>query len=173
VLRALVFVVGVAAAAAGPLPARAADGSGLFIQNCLMCHQSGAVGLPGQFPRLAGRIAAISSQPKGRAYLIDVLTYGMAGKITVDDQSIVGLMPPFAQLSNDDVAGVLSYIQSLDVSPGGDPLGGTPPGGAPRTAAPPVFTAREVQAGRSATTVKSATDVRAERQSLEDAKIIQ
>ena len=165
-LRALVFVIGMAAAAAGP--ARAADGSGLFIQNCLMCHQSGAVGLPGQFPRLAGRIAAISSQPKGRAYLIDVLTYGMAGKITVDDQSIVGLMPPFAQLSNDDVAGVLSYIQSLDVSPGG-----APPAGAPRAAAPPVFTAREVQAGRSASTVKSATDVRAERQSLEDAKIIQ
>ena len=156
-------MVGVAAAAAGPLPARAADGSGLFIQNCLMCHQSGAVGLPGQFPRLAGRITAISSQPKGRAYLIDVLTYGMAGKITVDDQSIVGLMPPFAQLSNDDVAGVLSYVQSLDVS-----LGGTP-----RRGPPPVFTAEEVRAGRSATTVRSATDVRAERQSLEDAKIIQ
>jgi mono/diheme cytochrome c family protein len=163
VLRSLVFVIGMAAAAAVPVAARAADGSGLFIQNCLMCHQSGAVGLPGQFPRLAGRIAAISSRPKGRAYLIDVLTYGMAGKITVDDQPIVGLMPPFAQLSNDDVAGVLSYVQSLDVSPGGDPRGG----------APPAFTAEEVRAGRSATRVKSATDVRAERQSLEDAKIIQ
>lgn len=162
-LRSLVFVIGMAAAAAGPLPARAADGSGLFIQNCLMCHQSGAVGLPGQFPRLAGRIAAISSRPKGRAYLIDVLTYGMAGKITVDDQPIVGLMPPFAQLSNDDVAGVLSYVQSLDASPGGAPRGGPPP----------VFTAEEVRAGRSAASVKSATDVRAERQSLEDAKIIQ
>jgi mono/diheme cytochrome c family protein len=168
VLRALVFVVGVAAAAAGPLPARAADGSALFIQNCLMCHQSGAVGLPGQFPRLAGRIAAIGSRPKGRAYLIDVLTYGMAGKITVDDQPIVGLMPPFAQLSNDDVAGVLSYVQSLDVS-----LGGTPPGGAPLGGTPPLFTAEEVRARRSATSVKSATDVRAERQSLEDAKIVQ
>ncbi len=161
--RVLVFLVCLAAAAAGTLPARAADGSGLFIQNCLMCHQSGAAGLPGQFPRLAGRIAAISSRPKGRAYLIDVLTYGMVGKITVDDQPIVGLMPPFAQLSNDDVAAVLSYVQSLDISPGGAPLGGTPP----------VFTAEEVRAGRSASTVKSATDVRAERQSLEDAKIIQ
>jgi mono/diheme cytochrome c family protein len=172
-LRALVFVVGVAAVAAGPLPARAADGSGLFIQNCLMCHQSGAVGLPGQFPRLAGRIAAISSRPKGRAYLIDVLTYGMAGKITVDDQPIVGLMPPFAQLSNDDVAAVLSYVQSLDVSLGGTPPGGAPLGGTPPGGPPPAFTAEEVRAGRSATRVKSATDVRAERQSLEDAKIIQ
>lgn len=172
-LRALVFVVGGAAAAAGPLSARAADGGGLFIQNCLMCHQSGAVGLPGQFPRLAGRIAAISSRPKGRAYLIDVLTYGMAGKITVDDQPIVGLMPPFAQLSNDDVAGVLSYVQSLDVSPGGAPLSGTPSGGAPPAKSPAAFTAEEVRAGRSSAAAKSATDVRAERQSLEDAKIIQ
>ena len=155
-LRTLLSLVGFAALAAGPLPSRAADGSGLFTQNCLMCHQAGAVGLPGQFPRLAGRIGAISSQPKGRAYLIDVLTYGMAGKITVDDQSIVGLMPPFAQLSNDDVAGVLSYVQSLGDAP---------------TATPAAFTAEEVRAGR-ANTVKTPTDVRAERQSLEDAKLV-
>jgi mono/diheme cytochrome c family protein len=127
VLRTLLFLAGFAAVAAGPLPSRAADGSGLFTQNCLMCHQAGAVGLPGQFPRLAG-----------------------------DDQSIVGLMPPFAQLSNDDVAGVLSYVQSL-----GDPPAGTPA----------AFTAEEVRAGRT-NTAKSPTDVRAERQSLEDAKII-
>jgi mono/diheme cytochrome c family protein len=166
VLRALLCVVGLAAVAAGPMPSRAADGSGLFTQNCLMCHQAGAVGLPGQFPRLAGRIAAISSQPKGRAYLIDVLTYGMAGKITVDDEPIVGLMPPFAQLSNDDVAGVLSYVQSLRSQQGGELSGGEPPRGTPSA-----FTAEEVRAGR-ANTVKTASDVRAERRSLEDAKII-
>jgi mono/diheme cytochrome c family protein len=161
VLRTLLFLAGFAAVAASPVPSRAADGSGLFTQNCLMCHQAGGVGLPGQFPRLAGRIGAISSQPKGRAYLIDVLTYGMAGKITVDDQSIVGLMPPFAQLSNDDVAGVLSYVQSL-----GDLRGGDPPAGTPAA-----FTAEEVRAGR-ANTVKTPTDVRAERQSLEASKIV-
>jgi mono/diheme cytochrome c family protein len=156
-LRALLSVVGLAAVVAGPLPSRAADGGDLFTQNCLMCHQAGAVGLPGQFPRLAGRIAAISSKPQGRAYLIDVLTYGMAGRIAVDDQAIIGFMPPFAQLSNDDVAGVLSYVQSL----------GRPPAGTPAA-----FTAEEVRTGR-ANAVKTAADVRAERQSLEDAKIIQ
>ena len=155
-LRASLCLIGLAALAAGPTPSRAADGGALFTQNCLMCHQAGAVGLPGQFPRLAGRIASIGSKPKGRAYLIDVLTYGMAGKITVDDQLIVGLMPPFAQLSNDDVAGVLSYVQSLGSAP---------------AAAPAVFTAEEVRAGR-ANAAKTATDVRAERQALEDAKII-
>ena len=155
-MRALLSLVSLAVVAAVPVTSRSADGGGLFTQNCLMCHQAGAVGLPGQFPRLAGRIAAISSQPKGRAYLIDVLTYGMAGKITVDDQPIVGLMPPFAQLSNDEVAGVLSYVQSLGRSP---------------ATTPAAFTAEEVRAGR-AKTAKTATDVRAERQSLEDAKIV-
>jgi mono/diheme cytochrome c family protein len=156
VLRTLFSLAGFAAVAAAPLPSRAGDGGDLFTQNCLMCHQAGGAGLPGQFPRLTGRIGAISSKPKGRAYLIDVLTYGMTGKITVDDQAIIGLMPPFAQLSNDDVAGVLSYVQSL-----GDPPAGTPA----------AFTAEEVRAGR-ANTVKTPTDVRAERQSLEDAKIV-
>jgi mono/diheme cytochrome c family protein len=155
-----------AVVAAGPVPAGAADGAVVFTQNCLMCHQAGGIGLAGQFPRLAGRIAAISSQPRGRAYLIDVLTYGMAGKISVDDQSIVGLMPPFAQLSNDDVAGVLSYVQSLRSQQAGELSGGEPPRGTPSA-----FTAEEVQAVR-ANSAKTATDVRAERQSLEDAKII-
>ena len=155
-------MVSLAAIAAGPVTAWASDGGALFTQNCLMCHQAGAVGLPGQFPRLAGRIAAISSKPKGRAYLIDVLTYGMAGTITVDDQTIIGLMPPFAQLSNDEVAGVLSYVQSI-----GPPAAA----GSPALETPAAFTAAEVRAGR-ANTAKTATDVRAERQSLEDAKII-
>ena len=58
--RALRTLVLLAAAAIGAVPARAADGGALFTQNCLMCHQAGAVGLAGQFPRLAGRIATIS-----------------------------------------------------------------------------------------------------------------
>ena len=151
----------VVAFAAGGIPAFAADGAAVFTQNCLMCHQAGAAGLPGQFPRLAGRIAVISGTPKGRAYLIDVLTYGMAGKIAVDEQSIIGLMPPFTQLSNEEVAGVLSYVQSL----------GEAPGAAAPANTPAAFTAEEVRAGR-ANTAKTATDVRAERQSLEDVHLI-
>jgi mono/diheme cytochrome c family protein len=155
-MKTLLAMGAAAAFATGGVPARAADGAAVFTQNCLMCHQAGAAGLPGQFPRLAGRIATISGNSKGRVYLIDVLTYGMAGKITVDEQPIIGLMPPFAQLSNDEVAGVLSYVQSLgDAHPG----------------SPAAFTAEEVRAGR-ANTVRTAADVRAERQSLEEAKII-
>ena len=123
------------------------DGAAIFSQNCAMCHQSGGAGLPGQFPRLAGRIGPISAKPAGRAYLVDVLTYGMVGQITVDGQPIIGMMPPFASLPDEQVAAVLGYLQSL--------------GGAPKEA----FTAAEVTAGR-ARDKKSGSEVMAERQGL-------
>jgi mono/diheme cytochrome c family protein len=136
--------------------ALADDGSAVFARNCQLCHQTGAVGLAGAFPRLAGRLSVISTKPVGRSYLIDVLTYGMAGSITVDKQPLIGVMPSFAQLSVDDVAAVLSYLQTL-----GD-----------QSKSPPTpFTPKEVAIGR-AQPAKTAADVIAERQTLEKAKVI-
>ena len=144
-----------AAADGAAVEGAAADGVAAFTQNCQMCHQAGGAGLAGAFPRLAGRVAVISLNPKGRAYLIDVLTYGMAGTVTVDGQPLMGLMPPFAQLPDAEVAAILSYVQTLGV--------------AAVEAAP--LTAAEVTAGRAAPP-KSATEVLAERQALEKAKIV-
>ena len=153
----------VCAAALGPAHAHAGDGAALFAQHCLMCHQSGAVGVAGQFPRLAGRVASIGREPKGRSYLIDVLTYGMTGSIVVDDQSIMGLMPPFAQVSNDDAASILNYVQALD-----PPLSSVA-SAAPH--APAAFSAEEFRVGR-ARPPKTPADVLAERQSLAHAHVI-
>lgn len=138
---------------AGPAPADTPDGAAIFSRNCAMCHQSGGGGLPGQFPRLAGRIGPISAKPAGRAYLVDVLTYGMVGQVTVDGQPIIGVMPPFASLPDEEVAAVLGYLQSL--------------GGAPKEA----FAAAEVTAGR-ARDKKSGSEVLAERQSLVSAGVV-
>jgi mono/diheme cytochrome c family protein len=142
-----------AAALTCAAPASAADGAALFAQNCAMCHQSDAAGLPGQFPRLKGRVAAIGTRPKGRGYLIDIVTYGMAGSITVDDQPIVGVMPQL-QLTDDDTAQVLSFVAGL---------GGKQP-------AP--FTAEEV-AARRAGPPKTGADVLAERRLLQTAKALE
>jgi mono/diheme cytochrome c family protein len=138
---------------AGASAAQTPDGASVFSQNCAMCHQSGAAGLPGQFPRLAGRVGPISAKPAGRAYLVDVLTYGMVGQVTVDGQPIIGMMPPFAGLPDEQVAAVLGYLQSL--------------GGAPKEA----FTAAEVTAGR-AKDKKSGSEVLAERQTLAAAGVV-
>jgi len=88
----------------------------VYDSTCALCHQNGAVGLKGQFPRLAGRVDRMAAQPDSRAYLIDTVLHGLAGKIEVDDAPIVGVMPSFASLSDADLAGVLNYLIRLGAS---------------------------------------------------------
>ncbi|MET0658895.1 MAG: cytochrome c [Steroidobacteraceae bacterium] len=92
----------------------AADSNGLYDTYCAMCHQRGGVGLKGQFPRLAGRAAEIGQSEAGRRFLIEVALFGMAGKIEVDGTPVVGVMPSFASLKDEDVASVLNYIIGLE-----------------------------------------------------------
>ncbi len=153
-MRSVLLACSLIALAAGTT-ARAADGAAVFMQNCLMCHQSAGAGLAGQFPRLAGRVGAIAAVPKARPYLVQVLSYGMSGNVTVDGQPIMGMMPAFAQIPDADVAAVLNYLMTL--------------GKAPRKAPAP-FSAEEVQAVRAGQAL-SATDVHAARATLGIAKI--
>ncbi len=113
-----------AAAQTAPMP---------YVANCQMCHRADGSGLPGQFPRIAGRSATIAAKPAGRAYLIDVLLNGMAGKMMVDGKPIMGVMPPFARLSDPDLASTLTHVVKL-------------PGGKGKVAA---FTAAEIKAARA------------------------
>src|SRR5215469_3730202 len=97
--------------------AQTASQSAVFDANCSMCHQLGAAGVPGQFPRLAGRAGKIAATAAGRNYLERVVLCGMIGGITVDGTEIVGgVMPAFASLSDKDLADALDYIVSLDDS---------------------------------------------------------
>jgi mono/diheme cytochrome c family protein len=91
-----------------------ADGQAVFDNSCAFCHQAGGVGVPGQFPRLAGRVGAIAAKPEGKAFLTAVLFNGMSGRVTVDDEPILGIMPAFDSLSDDDMAAVLTYLSGLD-----------------------------------------------------------
>lgn len=97
--------------------AQTASHSAVFDNNCAMCHQLGAAGVPGQFPRLAGRAGKIAATTTGRNYLERVVLSGMIGSITVDGSEIDGgMMPSFASLSDQDLADALDYIVSLDDS---------------------------------------------------------
>jgi mono/diheme cytochrome c family protein len=97
--------------------AAAADGQSLFDANCAVCHQAGGVGVPGQFPRLAGRAGAIAAKPEGKTFLSQVVLNGMGGRITVDGEQILGAMPAFDGLPDEDAAAVLTYITGLDHKP--------------------------------------------------------
>ena len=114
--------------------------------NCQVCHRADGSGLPGQFPRLAGRVGPIASTPAGRAYLVDLVLTGMGGKIMVDDRPIMGFMPAYARLPDADLAAILTYAAALG-------------GGAAKP-----FTVAEIAAGRarkpaSASKTKAARDV--------------
>ena len=94
-----------------------ADGAAVFDGNCAFCHQAGGVGVPGQFPRLAGRAGAIAAKPEGRKFLTQILLNGISGRITVDGEQILGIMPAFDGLPDDDIAAVLTYVAGLDHAP--------------------------------------------------------
>lgn len=107
-LLALLIMPTWASASGVPEPSRVYDA------NCALCHQKAGVGLPGQFPRLAGRVGEISTTAAGRRYLTEVVLFGMAGKLEIDGTSIIGVMPSFAALSDDDIASALNYVIGLD-----------------------------------------------------------
>jgi mono/diheme cytochrome c family protein len=130
----------------------AADGAQLFDSNCAFCHQEGGGGVPGQFPRLSGRVGVIASKPQGKAFLPKILLNGMSGRITVDGQAILGIMPAFDGLSDEDIAAVLSYLSGLEH-------------------APVEFSAGEIKEARAQPRV-SPTDVAGERDQLSAAKIV-
>ena len=102
------------AAGLGPsAAAQSSPGEATYKTHCLVCHQTAGVGVRGQFPRLAGRVRAMAAEPRGRAVLIDAVMHGMTGEIRVDGLAIEGLMPPFRNLSDADLAGVLTYVSGL------------------------------------------------------------
>ena len=119
IARALTLGMALLAGLASVGAARAADSghSAVFDANCSMCHQLRAAGVPGQFPRLAGRAGKIAATQAGRRYLEHVVLYGMMGTITVDGNQIVGgVMPSFASLSDQDLAAALNYVISLNAA---------------------------------------------------------
>lgn len=94
-----------------------ANGSQVFDTSCAFCHQAGGVGVPGQFPRLAGRAGEIASKAEGKIFLPQILLNGMSGRVTVDGEQILGIMPGFDSMSDDDMAAVLTYLTGLDHAP--------------------------------------------------------
>ena len=87
-----------------------ADGHGVFISNCAVCHQPDGKGAPSVYPPLADTIGRYVAIKGGRTYLIDVVSFGMGGKIESGGDSFEGDMPPWPQLSDQDVADVLTYV---------------------------------------------------------------
>lgn len=94
------------------------DGAALFAANCAACHQPSGEGLPGVFPPLDGS-EWVHGSPK---VLANIVLHGIDGEITVKGNVYKGQMPAFPQLSDGELAGVLTYIRGT-WSNKNDPVG--------------------------------------------------
>jgi cytochrome c oxidase subunit II len=88
--------------AAAP-PAAAASGEKVYNTQCAACHQAGGQGMPPNFPALAG--SKVANGPADAH-----IQHTLKGK---------GMMPPFAHLSDADIAAALTYERTSWGNKGG------------------------------------------------------
>ncbi|GAC1349017.1 MAG: hypothetical protein NVSMB19_02090 [Vulcanimicrobiaceae bacterium] len=87
----------------------AAKGQTIYTANCAGCHQANGAGQAGVFPPLGGSDYVTGDTKR----LGHILLYGLNGKIAVKGVDYNGQMPAWkGQLSNADIANVLTYIRS-------------------------------------------------------------
>jgi len=84
-------------------------GEATYTGNCTTCHQTDGGGLPDTFPPLTGHLPNVFKAEGGRAYLVQVLLYGLQGKIEVLSKSFDNAMPAWPQLSDEEIAAVLNH----------------------------------------------------------------
>jgi len=92
-----------------------AAGKQLFAGTCSVCHQANGEGLANVFPPLA-KSDFLAADPK-RA--MTIVTHGLTGKVTVNGHEYDSVMPPMSQLTDDEVANILTYVLNSWGNPGG------------------------------------------------------
>lgn len=84
----------------------AASGDAIYNRTCITCHQAHGEGIPNTFPPLAK-----SDYIANRENTIRQVIKGSSGEITVNGKKFNNTMPP-QQLSDEEIASVLSYVYS-------------------------------------------------------------
>ena len=93
-----------------------AAGQALYAGTCSVCHQNNGGGLEGVFPPLSDS-SWIAEQPKNK--LIEVVLNGLTGPVKVNGKDYNSVMPPMSQLTDDEVANILTYVLNNWDNPGG------------------------------------------------------
>lgn len=96
-----------------------AAGKQLFTGTCSVCHQANGAGLPSVFPPLAKSDYVAKLAGKDKDALIAIPLHGLNGKVTVNGVEYDSVMPPMTQLTDDEVANILTYVLNSWDNPGG------------------------------------------------------
>lgn len=83
-------------------------GARIYNQNCVACHQSSGLGLPGVYPPVVAS-DWVRDNPER---LIKIVLAGMAGPIVVNGKNYNNAMTAFARLKDQQIAAVLTYIRT-------------------------------------------------------------
>ena len=85
------------------------EGAKIF-ESCVPCHGKDGTGMVGKYPPLVKHAPEVVIG--SRSYLIDVLLYGLVGKIEIEGQKAGydGIMPSYLSLKDEEAAAVLNYI---------------------------------------------------------------
>jgi mono/diheme cytochrome c family protein len=151
--RAAIIVAATGIAAA---PAAAQDdmaGATVFVERCAVCHQQNGEGVPGVYPPINETLGHFMATEPGRRYLGEVMTFGLAGAITVGGQPYIGQMKLVPSLSDREIVEVLNYALTAFST------ASLPPDAAP-------FSVDEIASLRA--TPKVPTDVARSRQAVVD-----
>jgi mono/diheme cytochrome c family protein len=84
------------------------DGKQIYAAKCVACHQTTGLGLTGVFPPLAGAEWVLGDE----RVLINILLHGIKGPLEVKGVAYSGAMPAWKSLSDDELAGLLTYIRN-------------------------------------------------------------
>jgi nitrite reductase (NO-forming) len=90
-------------------------GQALYAGTCSTCHMADGKGMAGVFPPLAGS----DWMNRPHAELASIVLNGLTGPITVNGQDYNSVMPPMSQLTDDEVANILTYALNSWGNPGG------------------------------------------------------
>jgi mono/diheme cytochrome c family protein len=98
-------------AAAAPDPM--VIGKRVFTQNCAVCHQQTGLGVPGQFPPLAGSEWVLSQDWHGDNHIVNIVLHGFQGVVTVKGEQFNNVMAPWGKVLKDEqIAAVLTYVRN-------------------------------------------------------------
>ena len=90
------------------LEQQAKAGEVLFKGTCSACHQDQGQGIPGVFPPLAKSDYLMADKQRS----IRVVLEGLQGRIDVNGVGYQNVMPPLANLTDHEIADVLTYVRN-------------------------------------------------------------
>ena len=105
----IILIVGVVCmASTQPAQTSKQKGNIVYKQYCLTCHQADGGGVPRMNPRLIKTSYVTGDKSK----LIKWVLQGSVEKVAIDGQTYSNNMPPQKNLTDQQVADVLTYIRS-------------------------------------------------------------